>query len=105
MINNGEINVSMIIDKLPSEEAKNLIMESSFQKYIISEYDSFDKHNLLYTPGKNMINYRRHSRDLIKKFKIKKINKIIEEKKHTKEGLLDIVKLKQMIKEIQMSKE
>ena len=52
-----------------------------------------------------MINYLRHSRDLIKKFKIKKINKIIEEKKHTKEGLLDIVKLKQMIKEIQMSKE
>lgn len=105
LINNGEINVSMIMDKLLSDEAKNLLMEKSFPKYIISEYDSFDKHNLLYSPGKNIINYRQHSRDLIKKFRIKKINKIIEEKKHTKEGLLDIVKLKQMINEIQMSKE
>lgn len=105
LINSGEINPGMILDKMPSEEAKTIVREKSFSKYSISEYDSFDKHNLLYTPRRDTADYRQHSRDLIKKFKIKNINKIIEEKRRSKTGLNEIVKLRQMILEIQNSKE
>lgn len=105
LVNNGEINVSMILDKLPSDEARELIEEKSFQKYSISEYDNFDRHNLLYTPRKDILDYESHSKDLIKKFKIKKLEKKIQELKHSRDSMNEIVKLRQMINETKTSKE
>ncbi len=103
-INEGKIDVAKITNELEDEKAIQLITEKSVPKYDLSEYEDFDRHTLIFSATKKNIDYLKAAKDLIKKFKIVKIRKEIEELK--KEGKHDkIIQKQKEIIEIQKSED
>ncbi|MCX7834424.1 MAG: DNA primase [Ignavibacteria bacterium] len=102
--NEGKIDVAKITNDLDDEKAIQLISEKSVPRYDLSEYDDFDRHTLIFSVTKKNIDYLKAAKDLIKKFKIVKIRKEIEElkKKGNHNGILQKQK---EIKEIQKSED
>ena len=62
-----------------SENIKNFLTEIALSKYIQSELDDLDKNSILHYAGKKGVDYMKFAKDLIKKFKINKIEEQIQE--------------------------
>lgn len=103
-INEGKIDIAKITNDLEDEKAIQLIAEKSVPRYDLSEYEDFDKHTLIFSVTKKNVDYLKAAKDLIKKFKIIKIRKEIEELRKKGEHNKIIQKQKEII-EIQKSED
>ncbi len=103
-MNEGKIDIAKITNELDDESAKQIISEKSIPRYFLSENEETDNHTLIYSVTKKNIDYLKAAKDIIKKFKIDRIRKEIEELK--KEGEYEKIRQKQIeIKEIQKSED
>jgi len=103
-INEGKIDIAKISNELDDENAKQIISEKSIPRYFLSENEETDNHTLIYSVTKKNVDYLKAAKDIIKKFKIDRIRKEIEELK--KEGKYEKIRQKQIeIKEIQKSED
>lgn len=103
-INEGNIDIAKISNELDDEIAKQIISEKSIPRYFFSENEETDNHTLIYSVTKKNVNYLKAAKDIIKKFKIDRLRKEIEELK--KEGKYEKIRQKQIeIKEIQKSED
>lgn len=103
-INEGKIDIAKITNDLDDEKAIQLIAEKSLPRYDLSEYEDFDKHTLIFSVTKKNVDYLKAAKDLIKKFKIIKLRKEIEELRKQGEHNKIIQKQKEII-EIQKSED
>lgn len=103
-MNEGKIDIAKITNELDDESAKQIISEKSIPRYFLSENEETDNHTLIYSVTKKNVDYLKAAKDIIKKFKIDRIRKEIEELK--KEGEYEKIRQKQIeIKEIQKSED
>ncbi len=103
-INEGNIDIAKISNELDDEIAKQIISEKSIPRYFFSENEETDNHTLIYSVTKKNVDYLKAAKDIIKKFKIDRLRKEIEELK--KEGKYEKIRQKQIeIKEIQKSED
>ena len=101
-MNEGKIDVRRLTIMNESENIKNFLTEIALSKYIPSELDDLDKNSILHYAGKKGVDYMKFAKDLIKKFKINKIEEQIQELRKERK---DIQKITLLIQEIKMIKD
>ena len=76
-MNEGKIEVNSKMNGPEGEKFRLLLSRLSVQKYDLSEYEKLDKNSLIYYAGNKDKDYLKKSKDLIKKMKIRQIEKEI----------------------------
>jgi DNA primase len=102
-MNEGKIKVNSLMNGSDGEIYRLLLSRLSMQKYDLSEYEKLDKNSLIYYAGNKDKDYLKKAKDLIKKMKIKQIEKDILDLKKTGGDPNLIVEKKREIIEIKKS--
>ena len=98
--NEGRIDTARIMENMNDAAAKELLGSLSAPKYEISKSDLLQVHSILASSEKGMLNYMRIAKDVIKQFKIRRIQNLIEEIKGDHEKGNRIIELQKKIKDL-----
>ncbi|MBN1632744.1 MAG: DNA primase [Ignavibacteria bacterium] len=103
LMNEGKIEVKNIMNGHNDDKYEMILSRLSVHKYDLSEYEKLDKNSLIYHAGNQGNDYLKKTKDLLKKMRIKQIEKeIIEIKKNGGDPNI-IVEKKREILEIKKS--
>jgi DNA primase len=96
-IDEGKVDISQLLNKFEKEEEKSLITEFTLSKHEISTSENFEKHSFLKITENPKQNYLKYAKDVIKKIKIRKLEKEIAELKKDKTKLNNLIALKREV--------
>lgn len=102
-MNENKIEVNTVMNDPDDDKCRLLLSRLSNKKYDLSEIDKIDKNSLIYYAGNKDKDYLKKAGDLVKKMKIKQIEKEILELKKTGGNPNIIIEKKRKIIEIQKS--
>lgn len=102
-MNERKIDVNTVLNGSDDDKYDFLLSRLSIQKYDLSEYEKFDKNSLIYSAGNKTKDYLKKAKDLLKKIRIRQIDKEILELKKTGGDPNLIIEKKRKINEIQKS--
>jgi DNA primase len=98
--NEGRIDTARIMENINDTAAKELLGSLSAPKYEISKSDTLQTHSILASSEKGMLNYNRIAKDVIKQFKISRLENLIEEIKGDHEMGNRIIELQKKIRNL-----
>jgi DNA primase len=102
-MNTAKIEVNTLLNGSDDGKYDFLLSRLSIQKYDLSEYDNLDKNSLIYNAGNKDKDYLKKAKDLLKKMRIRQIEKEIQELKKTGSDPNLIIEKKRKINEIRKS--
>ncbi|CAN5450927.1 DNA primase [soil metagenome] len=102
-MNEGQINPSKLINKIPDENLQNLISAASIEKYEVSALEKKDAFNILHTAYGLKTDYLSAAKGIIKRYKIRDLENKIDDLKNDGSKLNELVELKKKINSLMVS--